>query len=145
MMKKLQFLCFTLFLFSCVQSPTSPEGVLTNFVNERFEGKTLESLKEHLSPNYYQEMNTVQSEGFKKLENLKKKKFKIISKSCDEQECRITYFVSYVTVKNGNQDFETETKKIASLTKNEKDLWEISKIDHVKTYHDMVKKIDVTE
>ncbi len=129
-------------LFSCVQSQKSPEGTLETFVQKRFDGAGIDDVKDYISDSYLESMNDLRETKYEKLENIKRKKFKIISKNCSSNECKITYFISYVTVDGKEKEFETETKKVASLIPGG-DGWLINKIDHVKTYHDMVKDIAV--
>ncbi len=138
-MKKILFF---ILLFSCVQSQKSPEGTLETFVQKRFDGANIDDVKDYLSDSYLASMNDLRETKYEKLENIKRKKFKIISKNCSAEECKITYFVSYVTVDGSSKEFETETKKVASLIPGGPG-WVINSIDHVKTFHDMVKDIKV--
>lgn len=141
-MYKLVFSLIFFSLFSCVEKKSGPEGVLTSFVNERFEGKSFSDVRGYLSDSYQTQMSEITGTKFEALRNLKKKKFKIISKKCNELDCNITYFVSYVTLDDKKEEFKTETKKIAKIVKLG-DQWLIDKIDHIKTYHDIVDELKI--
>lgn len=125
-----------------MQTPNSPEGVLTKFVKERFNGTSVEDLKDLLSEKYLANIEELRGGEYEVLKEYKRKKFKIISKNCVEGSCKVTYFISYIKEKDNKGESETETKKVATLIKSD-DQWLIDEIDHIKTYHDMINKLEV--
>src|SRR5690606_33800241 len=104
----------TLFIFglvSCTERDHSPEGTLTEFIDARV-GKVVNrdfvmervtgKMKENL-----EEMNDEDFAKFSDLRNTKRSSFKILSKSCQEDKCFLTYSLGY----NTNDEFATEVKK----------------------------------
>lgn len=82
-----------------MQTPNSPEGVLTKFVKERFNGTSVEDLKDLLSEKYLANIEELRGGEYEVLKEYKEKKFKIISKNCVEGSCKVTYFISYIKKK----------------------------------------------
>jgi hypothetical protein len=140
----LKYLVFVL-LFSCSFSDDNAEKVLTTYVNARFEGKTVDDVKDSLTEDFYKSVQDAGSEEREKiwiLDNLKLKTFKVLSSNCSEENCQITYYISYYTHSNGKNDFLTETKKIAEM-KKVNNLWKIAGVTHIKTFHDSLNDIEV--
>ncbi len=132
-----------LFLFSCVdQNIKTPEGVLKKYVEGRFKGKKVESLKDYVSDNYFESQQSIRDTKYDDLDYIKKKRFKFISKNCSEVNCKITYYISYASYEGKTKDTDTDTKKIATLIPSG-ETWVIDSIDHIKTFHDINQKIEV--
>lgn len=142
---KLVICYFFVLLFSCTKEPGTPEAVLTQYVESRFDGKNIDDVSDQLTEEFKLKVGdstNVEKEKFWKLNGLKKDKFKIVSSSCDQEECNITYYVSYFTMDSDKKDFLTETKKIAGMKKVD-GKWKINDITHLKTFHDSLNDIDV--
>ncbi len=133
-----------LFITSCMeQNIKTPEGVLKKYVESRFKGEKIEDLKDYVSDKYFESQQGLRDTKFDKLDHIKKKKFKFISKSCNESSCKLTYYVSYASYEGKTKNTDTETKKIATLIPSGES-WVIDSIDHIKTYHDIDQKIEIT-
>jgi hypothetical protein len=136
---------FLLFLVSCLQDSSSPESVLRNFVEARM-GHTVtrEFILERVTGKMKQSLEHISDEEFAKfadLRNVKKDSFKILSKSCQEKRCFITYSVAYQTVDNEKTSFVSEVKKIAEVILEE-GKWLISDVSNIKTYHEALEPIN---
>lgn len=100
--------CISIFLLlvliSCSKHEVGPEAALREFVDgragqiidrdfviERVTGKMLENFKS-MSDNDF--------EKFADMKNIRTDSFKVLSKSCQEKKCFVTYSVAYVTKNN---------------------------------------------
>jgi len=143
---------FILFIFcgvtfiSC-NSQKGPDETLRNFVNYRFSSsqdkeKTLSyttgSLNEELAKMSDEDYNT-----FADINDYKKRKLKINLKKCAEDQCFITYTLSFYKKDAKEKTASVEVKKIAELSKTE-DGWKIADVNNVKTYIESKKVIDVS-
>ena len=109
--------------------------VIRQFVLDRVTGKMRQSL-ENISEEEFKE--------FSDLRNMKKDSFKILSKSCQDKQCFITYSVTYVTKKDDKLDFNTDVKKIAEVLSVD-GKWLIADVSNVKTYHEALQPINPLE
>lgn len=139
-------LLFVFVLSSCIQEEVTPEGALKTFTDarlgkvvtrqfilERVTGKMLQSL-EHMSEEDFQK--------FSDLRNVKKDSFKVLSKSCQEKRCFLTYSISFNT--KNEAAFNSEVKKIAEVLLVE-GKWLIADVSNVKTYHEAMDPISPLE
>lgn len=144
-MKRL--LLITLFIFSlvsCMDDDHSPEGALKNFIEARI-GKiiTRDFVLERVTGKMKQSFENMSEEDFAKfadLRNIKRSSFKVLSKSCQQQKCFLTYLIGY----NTNDQFASEVKKIAEMTHIE-GKWYIEDISNLKTYHESMEAINPLE
>lgn len=139
---------FLLLLCSCVEENLTPEGALKDFVESRI-GKvvTREYILERVTGQMKQSLENYTEEEFTKfadLRNVKKDSFKILSKSCQEKKCFITYSVGYQTQSNDKSTFTSEVKKIAELLREE-NKWLIADVSNIKTYHEALEPINPIE
>ncbi|MGE0207365.1 MAG: hypothetical protein AB7R69_05960, partial [Candidatus Babeliales bacterium] len=107
------------FLISCVADKKTPEGALREFVESRY-GNIIprEFVLERVTGKLKASFENMSDEDFQKyadLRNLKKQSFKVLSSSCQESRCYLTYLVSYSSIKDDKTEFVTEVKKIAEL------------------------------
>jgi hypothetical protein len=134
----------SIIFFGCVQQKNTPEDTLAVFIQKRFQGKSIDDLKSFLSGNFFKNFedssDDLKEQSLWVIKDQSLKKFKVIDKACDEQKCKITYFVSYFTNKDNKREFMTETKKMAELIKENKK-WVIESITHLKTYHDSLQNL----
>ena len=139
----MKLICLFALLSSCVgTSPKSPEGTLSKFIKLRFEGKSLSDLNYLVTDNFKEKMDSLSDTKYEELKNYKKRKFEVLNKQCSPETCQLTYYVSYTEQNSGIKEVETETKKIAKLVKS-KEKWLIDEISHIKTYHDMINKLNI--
>ncbi len=134
-----------LFLLSCQEDNLNPESALKSFVESRIGNVvTKEFVLERVTGNLQQSLVNISDEEFMKfadLRNLKKDSFKILSKSCQEKKCFITYSVGFATSNQDKPVFNTEVKKIAELV-FDNGKWLISDISNIKTYHESLEPIN---
>lgn len=137
-----------LFLFlavSCLEDNSSPEAALKNFVEARMGNVvTRDYILERVTGKMKQSLENISEEEFNKfadLRNVKKDSFKVLSKSCQEKMCYITYSVAYQTVENDKSAYVSEVKKIAEVV-NEQGKWLIGDVSNIKTYHEALQSID---
>jgi hypothetical protein len=135
-----------LILVSCLSDDKSPEGVLKDFIEARMDHiVTREFVLDRVTGKMKVSLENISDEEFIKfadMRGVKKHSFKIISKSCQERTCFLTYSVSYKTLddKNENVSFGTEVKKIAELI-SEDGKWLIADVSNIKTYHEAMDPI----
>lgn len=146
MMKWSMFLM--IFAVSCLQDDLSPEAALKTFVESRMGNVvTRESVLEKVTGTMRQSLENISDEEFEKfadLRNVKKDSFKVLSKSCQEKKCFVTYSVSYQTQDKDQTKFNTEVKKIAEMV-SEDGKWLISEVSNIKTYHESLETINPLE
>jgi hypothetical protein len=133
-----------LFYVSCVRENLSPESALRSFVESRMESVvTREFILERVTGKMKQSLENISEEEFEKfadLRNVKKDSFKVLSKSCQDKTCYLTYSVSYRTLENEKATFTSEVKKIAEIV-NEQGQWLIADVSNIKTYHEALEPI----
>lgn len=141
-------LLFLFFAVACLNDDLSPEAALKNFVESRMGNVvTREFVLEKVTGRMRQSLENISEEEFEKfadLRNVKKDSFKVLSKSCQDKKCFVTYSVSYQTQDQDKATYTTEVKKIAELL-NEDGKWLISEVSNVKTYHEALQTINPLE
>lgn len=135
-------------LTSCLEDNSSPESALKNFVEARM-GTTVtrEYILERVTGKMRQSLENISEEEFAKfsdLRNVKKDSFKVLSKSCQEKKCFITYSVGYQTMEKDKTSFVSEVKKIAEI-QSENGKWLIAEVSNIKTYHEALEPINPLE
>lgn len=148
-MKYLIFIFLLVGLFACVESNTkTPEGALQDFIENRI-GQVVskEFVLSRLTGPMLLSFQSMPDEEFNKfadLRNVKSDSFKILTKSCQEKKCFITYSIAYSTNKESSKSFHTEVKKIAELNLVEGQ-WLIADVSNIKTYHEALEPINPLE
>ena len=134
-------------LAGCFSQADSPEAAISEFVNSRLEkvaarGDVVDRTtgKMRLS---LESMSDEEFESFANLKDFKKESFKIISKSCQDKKCYVTYSVGYRQMKASKTGWMSEVKKIAEVLRVE-GKWLISDVTNLKTYHESTESIEVT-
>lgn len=132
-------------LTSCLEDNSSPESAVKNFVESRM-GSTVtrEYVLERVTGKMRQSLENISEEDFAKfadLRNVKKDSFKVLSKSCQEKKCFITYSIGYQTLDDNKVTFVTDVKKIAEV-QNENGKWLIAEVSNIKTYHEALEAIN---
>ncbi|WPU65328.1 hypothetical protein [Peredibacter starrii] len=137
-----------LILAACNQDNLSPESALKSYMDGRMGTiVTRDFILERVTGKMKQSFENMDDEEFKKasdMTNIKKESFKILSKSCQEKKCFLTYSVAYQTKAEEKTTFATEVKKIAEVV-NEGGKWLISDVSNIKTYHEALEPINPLE
>ena len=136
--KVILFIVFSFVFSSCLGPENNPEAVLRDFIQKQFDGKlTRKDVLKRTTGELFKEYSKMTDETFKNLflkKRLVKKKVKINFKKCSDLRCSITFSIAYDAYENKEIKNMVETKKIASLLKDNKDVWKIEKIVNLKTY-----------
>lgn len=139
---------FLILLSGCLKESLGPEGALKDFVESGMgQVLTRDFVLERVTGKMRQSFENMAEEDFQKfadMKNIKSKSFKVLSKSCQEKKCFITYSVGYLTKQGDKSIFNTEVKKIAELVEIEKK-WLIEEISNIKTYHESLEPINPLE
>jgi hypothetical protein len=143
----MKFFVLLILLASCFNRSDSPEGAITDFVNARLDKIiSRDYITERTTGKMKLSIESMSDEEFSQFSNLKDYKrdsFKIISKSCQEKKCYVTYSIGYRQAKATKTGWNTEVKKIAEVNWLE-GKWLISDVTNLKTYHETSDSIDVT-
>lgn len=144
MKKNLLIMLFIFSLVSCMDDDHTPEGTLKSFIEARI-GKviTRNYVLERVTGKMKQSFENMSDEDFSKfadLRNVKRNSFKVLSKSCQEKKCFLTYLIGY----NTNDQFASEVKKIAEMSHID-GKWYIEDISNIKTYHESFEAINPLE
>ena len=145
----MKFVLVALFLLTgCLEDNSSPEAALKNFVEARMGNVvTREYVLERVTGTMKQSLVNISDEEFAKfadLRNVEKNSFKVISKSCQEKKCFLTYSVSYLTKNKETSAYTSEVKKIAEILM-EDGKWLIADVSNIKTYHEALEPINPLE
>lgn len=145
----MKLILITLFILTgCLQDNSSPESALKNFVEARMGNVvTRDYVLERVTGKMKQSLVNISDEDFAKfadLRNVEKNSFKVISKSCQEKKCFLTYSVSYLTKDKDSSTYTSEVKKIAELLL-EDNKWLIADVSNIKTYHEALEPINPLE
>lgn len=141
-------LAFLFLLTGCLEDSSSPEAALKNFVEARMGNVvTRDYILERVTGKMKQSLENITDEEFSKfadLRNVEKNSFKVISKSCQEKKCFLTYSVSYLTKEKDTSAYTSEVKKIAEVLM-EDGKWLIADVSNIKTYHEALRPINPLE
>ncbi len=141
-------LAFLFLLTGCLEDSSSPEAALKNFVEARMGNVvTRDYILERVTGKMKQSLENITDEEFAKfadLRNVEKNSFKVISKSCQEKKCFLTYSVSYLTKDKDTSAYTSEVKKIAEVLM-EDGKWLIADVSNIKTYHEALQPINPLE
>ncbi len=133
---------------ACMRDTSTPEGALKDFVESRLgHVVTREFVLDRVTGNMMQSFKNMSDEDFSKfadMRTIKKESFKVLSKSCQDKKCFMTYSVAYTTDKNEKKSFNSEVKKIAELNLVE-GKWLIADVSNIKTYHESLEAINPLE
>jgi hypothetical protein len=131
-----------------MEDKKTPEAALKSMVESRM-GKIVsrEDVLEQVTSPMKESIENMSEEDFVKfsdLKNIERNSFKVLSKSCQEKKCFVTYSLSYTTNTEGKAKFTSEVKKIAEIL-NVDGKWLISDISNIKTYHESLEPINPLE
>jgi hypothetical protein len=141
---KLFYLLSFLILTSCISDPRSPEAALKDFIDSGV-GKvvTRDFVLQRVTGKMRVSFENMGDEDFAKfadMRNIKAESFKVLSKSCQQKTCFLTYSVGYLTKRDQKTVFTSEIKKIAEIVEVDQK-WLISDISNIKTYHEALEPI----
>lgn len=136
---------FFILLTSCLEDSKEPEAALKDFIDMRMGNVvTRTSLNDKLTGKMKEQLVKISDEDFLQfadLRNMEKDSFKVLSKSCQGENCSITYSISYKTKQNDKNVFSSEVKKIAELSLVSGN-WLIADVTNIKTYHESLEPIN---
>lgn len=150
---KIFILSILVMLTSCLEDNRSPESALKDFIEIRIGSiVTRTAVLEKVTGKMRASLEHVTDDEFKQfadLRNVQKNSFKILSKSCQEATCFLTYSISYKTnsIEEAKKDktmFTSEVKKIAELSLVE-GKWLIADVTNIKTYHESLEPINALQ
>ena len=145
-MFKLNFALIALVFLTACNSQKSPEEVLQKYINLRIDhNQSRDALTPYLTGEMLKGVLALSEEDYDKFSkntNIKKKRFKINLKRCNDQKCYLTYTFKYTGPRKGNDDYIMSVKKIAEVVKVE-DKWKISKVSDLKSHLESLKAIEV--
>lgn len=145
---KILLFSVSLLLVSCLEDNRSPEAALKDFIEIRIGNVvTRNSIIDKVTGKMRQSLENVTDDEFKQfsdLRNVSRDSFKVLSKSCQEETCFLTYSISYRTKQNEKDAFTSEVKKIAELTLVE-GKWLIADVTNIKTYHESLEAINALQ
>jgi hypothetical protein len=142
---KIVMMIFLGIFAACIDDNLSPEAALKDFVEVRM-GNVVgrEEILARVTGKLKQSLENISDDDFAKfadLRGVRRNSFKIMSKSCQEKQCFITYSISYGTINQDKTTYASEVKKIAELV-NQNGKWLISDVSNVKTYHEALEPIN---
>lgn len=148
-MMKYLLLSVVVFAFvACDKGAKTPEGLIKMYVKDMTTKKLDKAyFEENTTGKLWDSIKDLEETEFEKFissEKIKNAKVSIKSKSCQSDECSVTYIVKYDVFVNGKKSFETEVKKIAS-TKQIGDKWKMADVSNVKTYMESTEPINALE
>ena len=140
-MKNIFILC--LLLITSCSTKTGPEGLLTSYVNQRFNnGVEVDDFEKYFAGSLLDEMSQLSQSELEKINLVKGSKkpiLKISYKRCNgPEECFLTYTLQYNTTASAAGSaagVRVKIKKIARL-KSVEEKWRIYDISDVKTHYD---------
>ena len=137
-----------LILTACMEDNKTPEAALKSMVESRM-GKIVsrDDILEQVTSPMKESIENMSDEDFIKfsdLKNVERNSFKVLSKSCQEKKCFVTYSLAYTTNTDGKAMFISEVKKIAEIL-NIDGKWLISDVSNIKTYHESLEPINPLE
>lgn len=145
-MKNLYLLFMALTLTACLNSNNSPEKALENYIHAVSSGENSKDFYlEHTTSELRENIESMTDEEFRDFVSLPKisgKKFKVITKTCNEDKCTLTYLLTYTS--GENKEFKNEIKKIAVLIRVE-DEWKIASASNLKTFIEARKDLLINQ
>lgn len=146
-MKKLIFL-LVFVIIGCTSKNTSPEGALINYIDVRFSGEIdIKKIGDFFIGPMLDKLNGLGEEELNvyfKPDGLKKRKVSVLSKSCEQTKCFLTYIISYDSDIAKDESYQSKVKKVVELWK-EDGVWKIASINNIKTYHKSDQAINALE
>jgi hypothetical protein len=143
-----RYIVLAIFAAACFDGGNTPESALKDFVESRLNGVVTRADviarttgKMRLS---VESMDDKDFDRFADLRQYKRDSYRVISKSCQEKKCYVTYALGYHKAADvGGGDWATEVKKIVEIQWVDGQ-WLIADVSNIKTYHETSQNIDVT-
>ncbi len=144
----MRYLFLALFSVACFDSGNTPEGALKDFIESRLNGVVSRAdVLGRTTGKMRLSIESMDDEDFTRFADLRQYKrdsFRVISKSCQEKKCYVTYALGYRKVSEaGAAEWTSEVKKIVEVQWVEGQ-WLIADVSNIKTYHETSQNIEVT-
>ena len=145
----MKYLLLLALVTGCFSRGDSPEAVLREFVESRLDKVVSKDfILDHTTGKMRVSVEAMSDEEFGQFADLsgyKRDTFRVISKSCQEKRCYLTYSLSYKKKPAVETDtsWSSEVKKIAEILWVE-GKWLIADVSNIKTYHETNSPIEVT-
>lgn len=144
---KIFLLSLLLVLASCNKDDGSPDSALKAFVDEGLGRKvSRDDIQERTTGKLlaaFEAMTDEEFEKFANMQNIRPDSFKVLSKSCQDTKCIMTYSIGYTTKSEDKAIFASEVKKIAEVIQVD-DKWLVSDVTNVKTYHESLEPLNTS-
>lgn len=146
-MKIVNNLLVGLLCIACFSGANTPEELLKDYVETVTSGNaTRDFYAEKTAGDLLKDIEAMSEEDFQEYNNfsrIKYAKVKVLSKSCSDDNCTLTYVVKYNVFVENKPSYETEVKKIAELVRIDNN-WKISAVKNRKTFIDAKSAIDIS-
>lgn len=146
-MKRISLLALFL-LCACFEDNRTPESALKDFIDLRMGAVvSREEVLKRVTGAMKVSLESITDEEFNQfadLRNVERESFKVLSKSCQQNKCFLTYSLMYKTKQDDKAAYSSEVKKIAEI-QQEDGKWLIADVTNIKTYHESVVPINAME
>lgn len=136
MTKSLSKLILLLAFTACFNSDDSASGHLRKFVKETTNNLSQDNYSDYASQELLESIQSMDEEEFKIFQeqsNVDGVRVEILSESCQQSKCTITYVTKYETKTSDGSIYESEVRKLAELLKEDEG-WRVTSVKNVKTY-----------
>jgi hypothetical protein len=141
----MRFIWLLILLVACQPELDSPDMALKEFIEDRMERVvTKDYVLSRVTGKLKEAVENLAEEDFTKFSDLtayQKKSFKIVSKTCQDKKCFITYTLSYSSMEKDKAVAKSESKKIAEVVLVE-GKWLIAEVSNLKTYVESLAPIE---
>lgn len=123
-------------LCACFESDQSPSGHLRKFVKKSTSNLAQDDYSDYAAKDLLESISSMDEEEFKNFQeqsNVDGVKVDILSESCQDVSCTITYVTKYQTKTSDGSTYGSEVRKLAELVKGE-DGWRVTSVKNTKTY-----------
>lgn len=136
MIKNLIKVALLLSFTACFNSDDSASGHLRKFVKKTTDNLSQDSYADYAAKDLLESITSMDEEEFKNFQeqsNVDGVRVDILSESCQEFACTITYVTKYQTKTSDGSIYGSEVRKLAELIKGD-DGWRVTSVKNVKTY-----------
>lgn len=147
MIKNLIKSLLLLSLCACFESDDSASGVLKSFIKKTTKSLSQGAYSDYADGQLLESINAMSKDEFKQYQeqsNVDNIRIEILSESCKEVTCTITYITKYRSKTSDGSMYNSEVRKIAELSKSQ-DGWKVSTIKNVKTYLEAKEGLNALE
>jgi DNA-binding Xre family transcriptional regulator len=136
MIKSLIKVALLLSFTACLNSDDSASGHLRKFVKKTTDNLSQDGYADYAAQDLLESIISMDEEEFKNFQeqsNVEGVKVDILSESCQELSCTITYVTKYQTKTSDGSIYGSEVRKLAELVKSDEG-WRVTSVKNVKTY-----------